>query len=466
MGERKRRLALGESPSGRPARAPDLDGLLIQGRTLLAEGRVRDAFARSQQALALSPRHPEATHLMGQCCLAAGQKESALALLEAAVVAAPGNALYHASLGRALSQTGQLARAAEHLQAACALAADADIRRDLGAVLFHLDRHREAEDCYAEAVRLAPQRADLHEALARLRYRRDAMDEALASVGKAVELDPGLTRRLNIGHVRAGSAGMQADADALATTATADAVEPGPAITKLADGNSRQAALREACSARSLRVIDDFLDDPMPYRSHALELAYFDRTLQPGINYPGAQTEAQPCDAIMRRIADALGHAIKWDSLDNGAFRVSPASASARCDIHVDGERDHVFAAVLYLSLPEHCRGGTGFWRHRITGWERRPSQEELAACGYSSFREFERRWVPTDQVRPFAELREMRDAGWENVIRVPMRFNRLIAYRGDFFHAIGELFGDRPENSRLVQLFYFEGSGITNGAR
>jgi hypothetical protein len=53
--------------------------------------------------------------------------------------------------------------------------------------------------------------------------------------------------------------------------------------------------------------------------------------------------------------------------------------------------------------------------------------------------------------------LLQERDAAWECVLEVPMRFNRLIVYRSDFFHSIGELFGDRPENVRFVQLFFFE---------
>src|SRR5262249_36911806 len=150
-----------------------------------------------------------------------------------------------------------------------------------------------------------------------------------------------------------------------------------------------------------------------------------------------------------------------WDSPDNGAFRLSPAAASARCDIHVDGGgRENVYAAILYLSLPEHCRGGTAFWRHRDTGWERSPPKDELAARGYGTFLEFERRWIQTYRLRNFAELQERRAATWDCVLSVPMRFNRLIVYRGDYFHAITELFGDDAQNARFVQLFYFEGTG------
>jgi hypothetical protein len=39
----------------------------------------------------------------------------------------------------------------------------------------------------------------------------------------------------------------------------------------------------------------------------------------------------------------------------------------------------------------------------------------------------------------------------------VPMRHNRMVIYRGDFFHSIGEVFGSKMDDGRLVQLFFFE---------
>jgi hypothetical protein len=199
-------------------------------------------------------------------------------------------------------------------------------------------------------------------------------------------------------------------------------------------------ALRAAVQDRSLLVLDDFLDDPLACRAHALALTYATGRELGAVNFPGIQTGAQECSAIMQRIADALGRDLKWDSPDNGAFRLSSAADTARCDIHVDSDAGNdIYAAVLYLSLPEHCSGGTGFWRHRETGWERRPSAEQLAAFDYASFLDFERRWIPVGRQRPFAEWRKERAHAW------------------DFFHAIGEVFGDRPENARLVRLFYFQ---------
>jgi tetratricopeptide (TPR) repeat protein len=464
MGEKKRRLALGAQAKPPPA-AASVDDLLRGARALLATGNARDAFARAQQALALAPRQPEVLYVLGLSCLAVGAADAGIGLLGTAVAARPQDAGYRSALGRAMAGAGRLGEAAEHLRIASETQADAQVNRDLGAVLVHLGRAREAEVAYARAAELAPGRADVHEALARLRYERNALDEAQDSYHHALALDPELIYRLNIGSARSDSPATSAG-DPFSRVGTSpqpasQVVRPGPAFGGRPRAASVEEALRAECEVRSMRVIDEFLDDPLGYRQRALQMKFLHSSNQAGINYPGQQTAAQPCDAIMQRIAGALGRGIKWDSPDNGAFRYSPADAAARNDIHVDSpDRNEIFAAVLYLSLPEHCRGGTVFWRHRATGWERRPSPAQLAGSGYASFREFEKRWMPVDRQRPFGELQRERNAAWECVLDVPMRFNRLIVYRSDFFHSIGELFGDRPENARLVQLFFFEAMG------
>ncbi len=399
--------------------------------------------------------------------MAIGQTETGIGLLQAAVAAQPQDAGMRSSLGRALAQGGRLQDAAEHLRRASAGSADAQLLRDLGAVLVHLGRAREAEDAYARAAELSPDRADLHEALARLRYERNALDQAQESFRRSLALDAALLGRLNIGSARADAGIAHGDIDPPQATPQQarpawQAVKADIAALSVANAKDPSEALRVACEARSLLVLDDFIDDPVGYRDRALKLQFHVSANQAGVNYPGRQTAAQPCDAIMQRIARALGRDIKWDSPDNGAFRISPADASARNDIHVDSDvRNDIYAGVLYLSLPEHCRGGTLFWRHRASGWERRPAPEQLAAGGYATFKQFEKRWMPVDRLRPFTQLQAERDAAWERVLEVPMRFNRLTVYRSDFFHSIGELFGDRPENSRFVQLFFFEASGV-----
>jgi hypothetical protein len=116
--------------------------------------------------------------------------------------------------------------------------------------------------------------------------------------------------------------------------------------------------------------------------------------------------------------------------------------------VHVD--QSH-WSGILYLSLPEHCQGGTGFYRHRRTNTERGPlNDKELAAMGYASMADMHRDIIEKDSNDPGA---------WELTMEVPMRFNRLLLLRPWLWHTAGPGFGDRLENSRLVYLMFFGGA-------
>ncbi|MDY0746205.1 DUF6445 family protein [Paucibacter sp. R3-3] len=430
-------------------RAGDPQRLLDEGRRLHAQGRVQDAFARYQAALIAAPDDADAMQLLGLAYLGLGQGQVGIAFVRRAVERRPGSAEFRANLANAELQLGRPAEALAQMAQACLLQpADGRLRASLADMHLRLGANDEAERHLEAAVALDGTQAAWHETLAQLRYRRWALDEALASAERARALSPAIAPRLNIGWARASGPAPDAAAVAAQLRSLADSL----------DG----AALIEASAARDLVVIDDFLPDPLAFRDEALRLcaaqAAAGGTAFDG-NFPGVQTPALPSQPTMRHIAQALGRDVKWNSLDNGALRVSLAHDAARADVHVDNPTlTDIFGGVLYLSLPEHCQGGTRFYRHRASGWERRPALEELKAKSFASFLDFQKRSLPANRKMSFDEWLQRREATWEALFEIPMRFNRLILFRSDFFHSITELFGDRMENGRLVQLFHFEG--------
>ena len=48
----------------------------------------------------------------------------------------------------------------------------------------------------------------------------------------------------------------------------------------------------------------------------------------------------------------------------------------------------------------------------------------------------------------------------WERVMRVPMKYNRLILFRPWLWHTAGPAFGDSIENGRLIYLLFFKSEG------
>lgn len=432
-------------PPAPTKRSPDPTPLLDEGRTLHAQGRLAEAFSRYQAAYAQAPQHPEVLHLLGLAYLGMGQPAIGMAFVRQAIERDPQAADFRANLATALAAASQPGEALEQLEHAHTLKpGDADLLSTLAGMHASLGHHEQAEHRYEQAIELAPEKAPWHAALARLRHARWAMPQALESAHRALTLDPAQAATLNMG--LAEPSAQPAPRPPLPT----DALRVSPAL--------QPEAVQRAATERDLLVIDDFIDDPLAYRQQMLnecqQLAQRSRE----VNFPGVQTPPQPCTQTMQRIADALGRAVKWDSIDHGAVRLSLARDEARADVHVDNPTlENVYGGVLYLSLPEHCRGGTSFYRHRGSGWDRRPDAATMKAAGYASFLDFQKRNLPPNRKMPFAQWLERREATWEWLFEVPMRFNRLVVFRSDFFHAITELFGDDFSNGRLVQLFHFE---------
>lgn len=195
----------------------------------------------------------------------------------------------------------------------------------------------------------------------------------------------------------------------------------------------------------ALIIIDDFLSDPHGFRRKALALEY-DPALKNG-NYPGLlSSEALPIAGLHEAVSGRTG------------VRVQPAAGTTHqyCRLTLKGDRGisgvHIdpafYSGILYLNLPEQCRGGTDFFRHKPTGLDGVPTTElGLAAAGYSDINLLIEEVVNRDTLKP---------ARWERTMTVPMRFNRLVLFSPWLFHNAAPGFGDTRETGRLVHLMFF----------
>ena len=199
----------------------------------------------------------------------------------------------------------------------------------------------------------------------------------------------------------------------------------------------------------SLTIIDDFLSDPWAARRAALALDY----APPGTggNYPGRDsTGALPMDGINASVSRHLGLALEGaDKTEHGHCRMTLKADKGRSGVHIDPT---FYSGILYLSRPEDCArpgaGGTDFFRHKRTGLERVPANgAELAASGYADLDTLVGDVVNKDTTQP---------GKWERVMRVPMRFNRLVLFSPWQFHNAAPGFGTDAESARLVMLLFF----------
>lgn len=202
---------------------------------------------------------------------------------------------------------------------------------------------------------------------------------------------------------------------------------------------------------KSLVVVDDFYPDPHEVRKAALQAEYPEPEGEK--RYPGRNSaqkfQVQGLDRVVSQIAGEKVEGIRHPGNPHMRFRITLSGEEGRFLAHVDPTPPLTFVGIVYLTLPEHCSGGTAFFRHRDLESDTAPrSKEELqAACGVDSL--------------PALLEKDGRDpAKWEHLMTVPMRFNRAVFYRPWVWHSAGPAFGDSVENGRLVQLLNFVPEG------
>lgn len=194
----------------------------------------------------------------------------------------------------------------------------------------------------------------------------------------------------------------------------------------------------------SLLIVDDFLNDPDRVRQQALKLDYPE---QRGV-FPGRNSQQRlQLDGLSEVVSHLVGEPLvpAPPNQSHGKCRVTLASDEGLGRVHIDVSS---WSGILYLSKAEDCRGGTEFFRHKRTGWDRFPLDiNEIRKGGFSSFQEAQKVLVEEEGTN---------EDRWESVMNVPMRYNRLVLLRPWLWHTAGPGFGDKLENGRLVYLMFF----------
>jgi hypothetical protein len=195
----------------------------------------------------------------------------------------------------------------------------------------------------------------------------------------------------------------------------------------------------------SFVMIDDFVANPLELRRQALALGY-DPAFKQG-NYPGHTSQrALPIPGLDDYVSRTIGEpVVAAPGTLHGHCRLTLQGDRGRSGVHIDPA---FYSGILYLTPPEHCRGGTDFFRHKPTGLDRVPaSAEAVRAAGFADHNALVEQVVNRDTLKP---------ARWEKSFTAPMRFNRLILFSPWMFHNSAAGFGDGPANGRLVYLMFF----------
>ena len=174
----------------------------------------------------------------------------------------------------------------------------------------------------------------------------------------------------------------------------------------------------------SLIIVEDFYTSPDTVRSYALQQPFNIKG-----NFPGMRTQPYLPDSVKGAINHHMafaGGVTNWfeDASYTGCFQIS--TANDRTWIHSDFH--NMWAGVLYLTPNAPHTSGTALYRHKATGEHSRVTDDH-ESYDYTKWDEFD---------------------------VIGNRYNRLILYRGNMFHASLDYFGSNPQDGRLFQVFFF----------
>lgn len=202
-----------------------------------------------------------------------------------------------------------------------------------------------------------------------------------------------------------------------------------------------------------IKIIDNFYEDPYARRKEALSCEY-----QKAETFPGMDSvKSFYLDEALKKIGILLGRSIRWDRyLFSGHYRFSLASDKWKQDIHVDtfltGSPFPQWVGNGYLSLPQDCRGGISFWKHRKTGLQEFPTPKEQVRVSRMAK-------IPNTpwEIGNYFIQEGLDRSRWTEIKKVSMVFNRLVIFKPNCFHSHTSLFGTTRENGRIVHMLPFD---------
>ena len=188
----------------------------------------------------------------------------------------------------------------------------------------------------------------------------------------------------------------------------------------------------------SALILDDFYTDPMETREMALSQEFSVQGNYPGIRTPSVLNQSV-YDVVQKIIFPAGGKITRWD-MDQYTGSFQYTTSRDRSWIHAD--QTTIWAGVCYLTPDAPLSAGTGLFRHKPTGLEMAPRNPDGS---YNM--------ELLNQI--YQDSQDM--TKWEMTERLSNKFNRLVIYRGDYFHMSLDYFGTDKYNGRLFQTFFFD---------
>jgi len=197
-------------------------------------------------------------------------------------------------------------------------------------------------------------------------------------------------------------------------------------------------------------IIDDFHPDPTALRNAAFELQY--SSLTPG--FPGLRAPFDPnymgsaMPLLQKILVDVFGltKGVVLSKCCASIVTLKPEELRPSQSIpHIDGSDPNQIALLHYIDMPE--KGGTGFYRHKETGFEAITPQRE------PRYRDALRPMYERGSFSTGAYVTDTNNT-FEKIGCVEGCYNRMAIYRGNNLHS-GDInpendFSEDPRKARL----------------
>jgi protein O-mannosyl-transferase len=234
-------------------------------------GRMDEAMAHLQRALAIDPDNIETRNNLGNAFLRMGRVDDAFVHLKKALELEPNRAAVQYNFAHALLQIGRVEEATPHLEKALAIdPTNLAARSDLGSALLRLGRVEESLGQLQKALELDPNYSPAHANLANTLLQMGRTNEALAHLQKILRLDPhDAEANKNMAWVLATSpdARIRDGGRAVALAEEADRIERGNPIigATLAAAYAEAGRFAEAINVaeRALQLAIDSRNEPL-----------------------------------------------------------------------------------------------------------------------------------------------------------------------------------------------------------
>lgn len=199
---------------------------------------------------------------------------------------------------------------------------------------------------------------------------------------------------------------------------------------------------------QSIIIIDNFLTDPEYFRETARKMDFpYQEEMS---NFPG-RNSLQRLDApdIDETIAEIVNEPlVPLRNLSHAKFRLTLKDDVGRAKVHLDNSQ---WSGILYLSKDDDVQSGTDFFKHKATNLDTALlSQEDIQRLGWGTPEN------ANSEINNIIKRETNDDDKWEHIMRVPMKYNRLLLLRPWLWHTAGPGFGTNLDNGRLVYLLFY----------